>query len=579
MRKKFVSFLLIFALVLSAGCNKTVSTNGSDDPDDIPVINGTDITPDDNDNNDDNTDDFSSLINMPRVELEIVFSEDFESGDSAFTGRAGERVAIVEHGFEGGKSLVTFDRTAAWNGPRIDLTNYVEPNVLYEFSAMIKYDHELAGTPSERLTASLDVDGGFSNVAHVFANFGEWIEIKGTFTPPEEFKSFALYFEGGADASGFFPGIYLDNFVVSKVIVEKLAPDLLPSIYKVHEDFFSVGVGVLVADLRNPDSSALINHHFNSITMGNEMKPDSLLDRAGSLADPEMMPVIRTAVLDECLSYARDNGLKMRGHTLVWHSQTPSWFFKEDYSQDRNAPNVSREVMLARLEHYIMTVLTYCQENYPDVIYAWDVVNEAVDPGSKDPDKIRDTYNNAPNPWYEVVGADYVEMSFYYARKYAAPEVKLFYNDYNEYEPNKMFPIINLLAGLKEKGLVDGMGMQAHIGFSNPSSIDFQSALLRYAELGIEIQITELDIDLRSNSEEDLLQLAIRYKRLMNIFRYCVESGQANITNVTLWGLSDRDSWLNDREGGRRYPLLFDDYFYPKLAFWGFILDDSIPLF
>ncbi|MCL2107960.1 MAG: endo-1,4-beta-xylanase [Oscillospiraceae bacterium] len=583
--RKIVASLLICAMLISA-CEKTppvvveepsspvinpvlptVVDGDGEDVEDPAVVNPQDPAP--------------SLVTPPQVGFEVVFAEDFEGGTSAFTARGSETLAIVDDGFQSEKCLVVVDRTAAWNGPKISLTNIVEPGTLYEFRAMIKYDF-VPEVTTERLTASLEIGLGgvinYSGEAHVQAVLGEWAEIAGTFSTPENFTSFALYFEGGAEIDGEFCEIYLDDVEIKKVNAEKLPADLLPPIFEVHEDYFSIGVGVVMADLQNSDSAALINHHFNSITMGNEMKPSSLLDRAGSIADPDGAPAIRTAVLDECLSYARDNGLKMRGHTLVWHEQTPLWFFKEGYSQDVNAANVSREVMLARLESYIETVLSYCQENYPGVIYAWDVVNEAIDTASADENKIRDMHAGAPNPWYEVVGADYVEQAFYFARKYAEDDVKLFYNDYNEYHLNKLMPITALLSELKQKDLVDGMGMQAHIGMSDPAVIDFQWAVLQYAELGLEIQVTELDINLGSNSEEDLMRQAIRYRQLMNIFRYCVDNGLANITNVTVWGLSDRDTWLNFRDGGgRKYPLLFDDYLYPKMAFWGFVLDESVP--
>jgi endo-1,4-beta-xylanase len=457
------------------------------------------------------------------------------------------------------------------------------PNTLYEFSALIKHSGEVA----QDLAASLEIKMAsthFENTARVRVSAGEWVEIAGSFVTPEAFESFALYFEGGeAMEDGIFPAIELTDVVIYRVIKEVLPPDALPSLWEAHVDYFKTGVGITLADLRNPDTSALIKRHFNSITMGNEMKPSSLLDHAASVANLEVnnsAPAIRTDVLDECLAFARDNNIAMRGHTLVWHEQTPLWFFKEDYSREDGAEFVSREVMLERLENYIKAVLEYCQENFPGVIYAWDVVNEAIDPGSADENKIRDTHDGKPNPWYITVGPDYIEQSFIFARKHADSDVALFYNDFNTFHSNKLIAILALLESLQEKGLIDGMGMQSHLGITDPNIVDFQEALLRYAGLGLEIHLTELDINLDSDSEEDLMRLAVRYRRLINMVRFCIENGLANIGNVTVWGLSDRDTWLSFRDGGgRKYPLLFDGYLYPKLAFYGFLLCDSIPDF
>jgi endo-1,4-beta-xylanase len=522
---------------------------------------------------------FEDLV-FPEPVRTQIFSADFTDGVGNFRGRGGETLAVQDG------ALVTSGRTANWNGPIVELSRLLEPGAHYEFSAKIKYDLDIDDQDAggrQNFIASLQVNAGagntHSNVFNTGLRRGEWEEINGSFTAPD-FAAISFYFEGGAAVDGVFSDIYLAELTITLVSAELLAPDFLPAIYETFEDYFSIGVAIVMEDLRNPYSAALIAHHFNSITMGNEMKPSALLNHSASAAAADGMPVIRTEILDECLIFARDNNLAMRGHTLVWHSQTPLWFFKEGYSQSADAEFASREVMLARMENYIEQVLSYCQENFPGIIYAWDVVNEAIHPSSADPNKIRDTHDGGVNPWYHTVGSDYVEMAFRFAREYAAPEVKLFYNDYNEWFLEKAIPIVALLSDLKEKGLVDGMGMQAHIGIDSPSAIDFQSAMLRYAELGIEIQITELDINLASNSDEDLMRLAVRYKRLMNIFRHSVTSGQADITNVTVWGLSDRDTWLSYRDGGgRRFPLLFDDYMYPKLAFWGFILDDSIPNF
>jgi endo-1,4-beta-xylanase len=285
---------------------------------------------------------------------------------------------------------------------------------------------------------------------------------------------------------------------------------------------------------------------------------------------------INTANLDIGLKWAQANGKKLRYHTLVWHNQTPAWFFKEGYSRSNDAPWASREVMLARLDNFVKAVMEYCKVNYPGLIYAIDVVNEAIEVGDGEPGGIRSKINGQPNPWFATVGADYIEQAFVVTRKYAPEEAKLFYNDYSTYDTGKAEAIYNLAKGLQEKGLIDGIGMQSHISMTYPDSTRYQSALQRFGSLGLEVQVTEMDLPIDGNTEDDLMSQASRFKRIMTIIRFADNNKQAQVTNVTLWGTDDNSSWLNG--DGPRYPLLFTASLQPKPAFYGFIIDESIPL-
>ena len=348
----------------------------------------------------------------------------------------------------------------------------------------------------------------------------------------------------------------------------------VPKIDDVYEKNFSVGLSVTNADLWYPEKQAVLTGYFNSMTMGNEMKPDSILDYAACSADPEKYNECPAVHFDNAkigLDFAKENGIPMRGHTLVWHQQTPKWFFKENYSKDADAPFVSKELMLKRLENYIRQVMEYTNENYPGVIYCWDVVNEAINLG----DGQENGYRTKDSMWYQVCGEEYVEKAFEYARKYAAPDVKLFYNDFNTYETPKTIAICNMVEKIKAQGNIDGIGMQSHVTLSYPSVMDYEAAVTRFGKLGLEIQVTELDM---ANYEQDFEKQASKYKRLFNILKTCDESGKADVTNVTIWGVSDEQSWL-DNGKGQAYALLFDMYLNPKSAYYGAIGDESIPLF
>ena len=349
----------------------------------------------------------------------------------------------------------------------------------------------------------------------------------------------------------------------------------LPSLAEAYKDKFRIGVALAKIDIENTKKAEVVATHFNSITCENEMKADFTLDLAATLASgDEECPVVNMNQADTALAFANENGLQMRAHTLVWHAQTPRWLFTIGYDDDPEAPFVTREVMLLRMENYIRQEIEYVNTNYPGVIYAWDVVNEAIEPGDGQENKIR-TKNNC---WYEVLGEDYIEMAFTYARKYADPEQKLFYNDYGTYEKSKLFPICNLIRKLKEKKLIDGIGMQDHISLDYPMILDYQYALNKYIELGIEIQVTELDIDTTDNTEETQKKLASRYKLLMTILLNSIDKNNANITSVTFWGLTDDRSWLNNDDSAN-YPLLFDKDLNPKLAYFGVLQDKTIKIY
>ena len=346
----------------------------------------------------------------------------------------------------------------------------------------------------------------------------------------------------------------------------------LPVLAQVLEGSFKTGVALSAEDIKNPLKAKLVASQFNSITCENEMKADFTLDWEATLKrGDEKYPIVNMKRAETALNFAKENGLTMRAHTLVWHSQTPRWLFTVGFQDSEEAPLVSREIMLARMENYIKQEMEYVNTHYPGVVYAWDVVNEAIETGDGQENGIR-TKNNL---WYEVLGEEYVELAFTYARKYTAEGQKLFYNDYGTYDKTKMFAIYKLLEKLKEKDLVDGIGMQDHIQLSSPTVLDYQYAVNKYAELGIELQVTELDIDMKENTEEAQEKIGTRYKNIMAVLLNSMKKGKANITSVTFWGLTDDRSWLNNADGAS-YPLLFDKELKPKKAYFGVLQDSSV---
>lgn len=329
---------------------------------------------------------------------------------------------------------------------------------------------------------------------------------------------------------------------------------------------FTLGAPMSASDLSNFNYRKLLAHHFDTITPTNELKAYSLLDQRASKASEDGMPRMNYATADKLVKFAADNGLKVRGHVLVWDAYMTQWFFHEGY--DTKNPVADKETMRLRLKSYIEQVVTHFEENFPGVVYCWDVVNEAVGDGSSeyalnDLRHVRTMRNGAPNPFYAYVGEDYVELSFLYARDVVealGADIKLFYNDYNAIYNGKRSGIKQLLRSINsyakdENGenriLVDGMGMQGYIGgygkqqgcFSANDVSLVRKSIQEYAALGVEVQLTEMA--LRNYEEDKNPQHAAFYGDMFEVFCTANEGENNPLTSVAIWGLLD----CNDRPG------------------------------
>ncbi|MEZ2336264.1 endo-1,4-beta-xylanase [Mucilaginibacter sp. RCC_168] len=343
-----------------------------------------------------------------------------------------------------------------------------------------------------------------------------------------------------------------------------------------YKNYFPIGVAVSMASLHGPDS-ALIIKEFNSITPENDMK-------MGLIHPSES--IYHWANADKIVDFAASHHIKIRGHNLCWHNQEAAWMFKGP-----NGEPVTKELLLKRLKDHIFAVAG----RYKGKIYAWDVVNEAVD-DSNDTTQVYRKSN-----WYNICnGPDFIAAAFRYAHE-ADPQAKLYYNDYNSEHPVKREKIYKLLKKLIEDRVpIDGVGMQAHWKLNDPSPDELRKALDEVTSLGLKVQFTELDITVRLpqstpspgttpqgagqgyTPELEARQIA-QYKMVFDIFRQYKKF----ITNVTFWNVSDRYSWLDGRGGGlmggaaagsntsrqiiKAYPLLFDENRQRKNAYWSVV--------
>jgi len=270
---------------------------------------------------------------------------------------------------------------------------------------------------------------------------------------------------------------------------------------------------------------------------------------------------------DRLIDFAAVHGMGVRGHTLVWHNQTPAWVFENE-----DGGSADRETLLARMKAHIETVVT----RYKGAIYAWDVVNEAVSDLSGE--YLR------PSKWLDIAGEDFIAKAFEYAHE-VDPKALLFYNDYNESVPEKREKIYRLVRSLKERGVpIHGVGLQAHWNLEQPFVDDIREAIERYASLGLKLHVTELDVsmfefenrrtDLTAPTEAMLDRQAERYRQFFELFRAYSE----HIDSVTFWGAADDFTWLDHFpvRNRKNWPFLFDEKHQPKQAFWQ-VIDAAKP--
>ena len=511
------------------------------------------------------------------AEEDVLFSADFEDGELGAFSRRGEdeTLEVIDTDAHGGeKSLCVSTRAQGWNGPQVALDDVIKAGEQYIVTAYAKSEYY------SQLTLSMqynDAEGEthYDNVLKQDSKDGSWLEYNTKFSFPAGSTDMYLYFES-SDAS---VKIYVDDFQITTT--PDVAIEDLTSLRAYYSDAFKIGTAITSRDLASKPFMKLVDRHFSgSITVGNEMKPDYVLnynatqkyfEETGDDENPQVSFAQAKPVLDYCLK----NNIPVRVHTLVWHSQTPEWFFKENY--DASGKYVSKEKMLKRMENYIKNFFETLTELYPTLdFYACDVVNEAwLDDGSpRRPGHPDQSNGYGASDWVAVFGDNsFIEPAFTFARKYAPEGCKLYYNDYNEYM-NKKTKIVEMAAELKEKGVIDGIGMQSHLdarqnmGSAFPSVSMYESAIKDYVETGLDVQITELDVTIPENSGDQYFEHQAEY---YNGIMDAIEKYKDNISAVVFWGVTDDASWR-----ASQLPLIFDSEYKAKPAFYS-IIDGLTP--
>ncbi len=310
----------------------------------------------------------------------------------------------------------------------------------------------------------------------------------------------------------------------------------------------------------NPEAVDLIKTHFNSIVAENVMKSGNIQPREGEF---------NFELPDKLVEFGEKHDMQIIGHTLIWHSQAPRWFFTDEQGND-----VSPEILKQRMETHIKTVVG----RYKGRIHGWDVVNEAIlDDGSYRESK-----------FFKILGEEFIHLAFQFAHE-ADPEADLHYNDYSMSNPRKRGGVVKMVKDLQENGLkIDAIGMQGHVGMEYPSLDEFEKSITAFADLGMKVMITELDLSVlpspgsdagaEISATEAYQEALIPYtkglpeeviaaftKRYLDLFKLFLKH-EDKITRVTTWGVSDRHSWKNNWpvRGRTDYPLLFDRDYQPK---------------
>lgn len=395
--------------------------------------------------------------------------------------------------------------------------------------------------------------------------------------------------------------------------------------------FERIGIACETPEISKSDTAKGLTYQANSTTPGNELKPQFIFwypkpaingkftDSTGKTIDVPGK-INFGAKMDPYLKAASAAGIQMRGHVLVWHSQTFDWFFTKDYSEkvtydkDGNPTNLAdKETMTARQEWYIKSVLEHVIEwekangyagaqtenasGKKHLIYAWDVVNEAAADDATTTNYLRgstaNTKNKSPDQggsrWFQIYGDDtFIVNAFRFANAYAPKDVLLCYNDYNcylewqqGYKTSAIKKIVKAIQNGAEKKIngksvrprIEVVGMQSHVGETFPNLSGFETAIKAILSLGVDIHITEFDIATKKKTGQALfakyMQLFMKYSK----FKGNAINGHG-ITTVTFWGINDENSWIS--QNGSQYPLLFTksgSKYYTKDCF-----DDVINL-
>ena len=527
-----------------------------------------------------------------------------------------------------------------------DITENVSEGEEYEFSfwAKLSDDYNKELKDSQKTVQfqpyyengdgkqEYDTTGLISGTSAQILEAGKWTKFEGTYKIPSGAKKVVIrileqgnWQEPGSCIMGKY---YVANVSMKKITkpkpeIEENIPDWKASVTESLGNGSIAGTAIMSSEISDDTLMALVKKHFNAVTFGNELKPDALFNyQIGQSVDSTTItfqgkelkvPVVNDkqenldfsradAMLDKILEWNNANPndkIRVRGHVLVWHSQTPEWFFHEDY--DVAKPYADKETMNRRLEWFIFSVFDHyfgkaANGKYDGLFYGWDVVNEAVNGNTYRDDKVisdasdtstSDTRHGSNSMWWRVYKSnEFIINAFKYANKYAPNDVELYYNDFGETDNTKCEGIVKLINDVKsaEGTRLDALGMQAHYNVDGFSAAQFKSVAKKYAQAAGKVQLTELDFKASSTydgtaatKESEYTKMAYCHKNLYEAIKALKEEG-TNVSGITVWGVIEPNSWLHSQSdlgggasGSAQCPLLFDGNYKAKPAYWAYV--------
>lgn len=585
----------------------------------------------------------------------IIKDGDFASSEAvaswnASVGKSTITVATEENeiGDSGLKTygVINRDPATATSGDCFsqDITDAVELGEEYQYSFWAKLSDVYKDAPEEQRNvdfAPFYVSGGEATYLGSYSTgvlsgeitktltAGEWTKFSGTFNVPKTADQIVIriieqgtnYGQGDCVKGAYcVTGVSMKKITRPKPEIEKDIPDWKTSVTESLGNDSIAGTAIMSSEIKDDTLMELVEKHFNAVTFGNELKPDALFNyqldssiktKKINFNDSELeVPVVNDAgdsldfsradaMVDKILEWNNahpDQKIRIRGHVLVWHSQTQEWFFHENY--DITKPYVNKETMNRRLEWFISSVFDHyfgeaANGKYDGLFYGWDVVNEAVIGNTYRTDKVSAAeslseirHGNNSSWWHVYESNEFIINAFKYANKYAPANVELYYNDFGETDNTKCEGIVKLIKDVKsaEGTRLDAFGMQAHYNVDGFSAAQFKSVAKKYAQAAGKVQLTELDFKASSTydgtaatKESEYTKMAYCHKNLYEAIKALKAEG-TNVSGLTVWGVIEPNSWLHSQSdlgggasGSAQCPLLFDGNYKAKPAYWAYV--------
>lgn len=501
-------------------------------------------------------------------------SSTFEDGVDGWSSRSGSSTVAssTAAAHSGSASLLVTGRTANWDGPQISVSNKMYVGSAYSISAWVM----LVPTDGSQHTMNISLQttsGGNTSYPSVTPYPGVSVTADGNWhqiSVPLFNMSYAydpgqasLYVQTVPSSGNDLVSFYIDDFQLTYIAPPTIQTNI-PSIYQTLGGFFPVGAEVDTGDLSGTHLD-LLTMHFDSIVSGNDMKWSSVENTLGNYTFGNADAEVGTAVC---------HGMKVRGHNLVWATgaQTPAYAVGDGTNSPAN-----QAVVTANIQEHVKAEV----QHFGTKVYAWDVVNEPLDPSQ--PDCL------VHGPFYQVLGKSYIDIALEAAREYAPPGTELFINDYSLADPSRLACMVKLVKDLKSRGIpIDAVGHEMHVSINYPSPSAVEQSIETIGNLGVDQQVTEMDMSVYNAGDNTsnyganggtvpasiIAEQGYNYRNYFDVFRRM----RRYLSGVTFWGMADDDTWLDGFPIARLdLPLPFDTKLQAKPAYWGIVDPSQLP--